>query len=54
MAKYTCTMCGYVYDEAKGIPAKGIPAGTKWESLPDDWTCPMCGSPKSCFKKTSD
>ncbi|MGI6008708.1 MAG: rubredoxin [Methanomethylophilus sp.] len=54
MAKYQCTMCGYVYDEAKGIPEKGIAPGTKWEDLPDDWCCPVCGSPKDMFKKISD
>ncbi|MDD4222102.1 MAG: rubredoxin [Candidatus Methanomethylophilus sp.] len=54
MSKYICTMCGYIYDEAKGIPEKGVPAGTRWEALPDDWTCPMCGSPKSYFKKIKE
>lgn len=43
-------MCGYIYDEDLGIPNKGIPAGTKWSDLPADWTCPICGSPKSMFK----
>ena len=54
MAKYECTMCGYVYDEAKGIPNVDIPPGTKWEDLPDDWTCPMCGSTKDMFQKIED
>jgi rubredoxin len=54
MAKYVCTMCGYIYDEDKGIPDAGIAPGTKWEQLPDDWTCPMCGSPKSMFKKMEE
>ncbi|MGI6009453.1 MAG: rubredoxin [Methanomethylophilus sp.] len=54
MAKYVCTMCGYIYDEDKGIPDVGIAPGTKWEQLPDDWTCPMCGSPKSMFKKMEE
>ena len=54
MAKYECTMCGYVYDEAKGIPNADIPPGTKWEDLPDDWTCPMCGSPRNIFRLYRD
>ncbi|MEA4920061.1 MAG: rubredoxin [Clostridiaceae bacterium] len=49
MKKYSCSVCGYVYDEAKGIPQAGIAPGTKWEELPEDWTCPLCGAPKSEF-----
>ncbi len=41
MAVYRCTVCDYVYDEVK--------EGTKWEDLPDDWVCPVCGSAKSYF-----
>lgn len=51
MKKYKCTICGYVYDEEKGIPEKGIAPGTKWEDLPEDWTCPWCKAPKSAFKE---
>ena len=51
MAKYKCMMCGYVYDEAKGDPDNGIPAGTKWEDLPAGYACPVCASPKGQFKK---
>ena len=35
---------------AKGSPAQGIPAGTKWEDLPEDWECPDCGAEKEDFK----
>lgn len=42
--KYVCTICGYIYDETKGISSGGISPGTKWEELPDDWTCPLCGT----------
>jgi len=35
--KYQCTVCGYIYDEDDGDPDGGIPPGTKWEDLPDDW-----------------
>ena len=51
MAKYVCTVCGYVYDEAAGDPDKGIVPGTKWEDIPDDFTCPLCGVGKEDFEK---
>jgi rubredoxin len=50
MTKYVCTVCGYVYDPAKGDPEKDIPAGTPFEKLPDSWVCPECGAPKSEFE----
>jgi rubredoxin len=50
MDKYQCTICGYVYDPEKGDPDHGAPAGTSFESLPDDWICPVCGAPKSEFE----
>ncbi|MFZ5905999.1 MAG: rubredoxin [Nitrospirota bacterium] len=50
MTKYVCTACGYIYDPAQGDPGNGIQAGTAFESLPDDWTCPACGAPKSMFE----
>ncbi|WP_022855307.1 MULTISPECIES: rubredoxin [Thermodesulfobacterium] len=49
MKKYKCSVCGYVYDPANGDPDNGIPAGTPFESLPEDWTCPICGAAKSDF-----
>ena len=51
MAEYVCSVCGYVYEEAKGIPGAGIAPGTKWEDLPNDWTCPLCGAAKAEFDK---
>jgi Rubredoxin len=51
MAQYVCSLCGYVYDEEIGIPEEGIAAGTKWEDIPDDFVCPMCGADKSMFEK---
>lgn len=51
MSKYRCTVCGYIYDPAAGDPEHGIPAGTKFEDLPDDWTCPECGVGKDLFEK---
>ncbi len=49
MKKYQCYFCGYIYDEALGIPEEGIAAGTRWEDIPADWTCPSCGATKSDF-----
>ena len=43
MQKYTCDVCGYVYDPAIGDPDRDIAPGTAFEDLPDNWTCPDCG-----------
>ena len=51
MAKYVCNVCGYVYDEELGDTDNGIPAGTKFEDLGDDWVCPLCAVDKSNFSK---
>ena len=49
--KYVCDVCGWVYDEAVGDPDNGIAAGTKFEDLPEDFACPLCGVDKSNFSK---
>ncbi|MCL2159150.1 MAG: rubredoxin [Oscillospiraceae bacterium] len=46
--KYEC-VCGYVYDEAAGEPDSGIEPGTKWEDVPEDFVCPLCGLAKEEF-----
>ena len=51
MNKYVCDVCGWIYDEAEGMPENGIPAGTKFEDLPDDFTCELCGVGKDNFSK---
>jgi rubredoxin len=51
MAKYVCTVCGYEYDEAAGDPDNGIAPGTTFDSLPEDWVCPLCGVGKDQFEK---
>ena len=51
MKKYKCTVCGYVYDPAVGDLDRGIPAGTAFAALPDDWSCPVCGAAKSDFQE---
>jgi rubredoxin len=49
MAKWECSVCGYVYDPAVGDPDHGIPPGTPFEKLPADWVCPECGADKDAF-----
>lgn len=53
MDKYVCTVCGYVYDPAQGDPDNGVAPGTKFEDLPVDWECPVCGASKDDFEKES-
>lgn len=50
MKKYVCSVCGYVYDPAKGDPDSGIAPGTAFEDIPDDWSCPLCGVGKDDFE----
>ena len=51
MAKYKCTVCGYVYDPEKGDPDSGIKPGTPFEQVPENWVCPVCGVGKDQFEK---
>ncbi len=46
---YKCSACGYEYDPAAGDPENGIPPGTPFGELPDDWQCPVCGMGKKGF-----
>ena len=48
--QYLCRACGYVYDEAKGDPDSGLAPGTRFEDIPDDWMCPLCGVTKADFE----
>lgn len=52
MQKWKCTVCGYIYDPKEGDTEGGVPPGTPFESLPEDWVCPVCGAPKDQFEKT--
>ncbi|HSK69338.1 MAG TPA: rubredoxin [Candidatus Limnocylindria bacterium] len=49
MKTYICGICGFGYAEAPGDPAHGIAPGLKWEDVPEDWVCPVCGADKSMF-----
>jgi len=51
MKSYVCVICGYVYDEAVGDPDNGLAPGTKWEDVPEDWLCPLCGATKEEFNE---
>ena len=46
---YKCNECSYIYDPAKGDPDGGIPPGTPFEDIPEDWVCPVCGACKCDF-----
>lgn len=48
--KWMCVVCGFIYDEAEGLPEEGIEPGTRWEDVPDTWTCPDCGATKADFE----
>ena len=54
LAKYKCSVCGYIYDPEKGDPESDTPPGTAFDDLPDDWTCPVCGAAKDEFEKVED
>jgi rubredoxin len=47
---WMCLICGWIYDEALGAPDDGIAAGTPWEKVPMNWTCPECGARKEDFE----
>ena len=47
-------ICSHIYDPSEGDPQSGVPAGTPFESLPDDWSCPDCGSTKADFEQIDD
>jgi len=53
MPKYVCDLCGYVYDPAAGDDAD-IKPGVKFEDLPADWVCPLCGAAKEKFYIVKD
>jgi len=51
MEKWECTVCGYIYDPAKGDPDNGVAPGTRFEDIPNSWVCPECGVTKDNFRK---
>ena len=51
---YICTSCGFIYDPDEGDPDGGIPPGTAFDDIPDDWFCPVCGARKADFSLFED
>ena len=51
MNHYKCTVCSYTYKPENGDWTHGIPKGTSFEDLPDDWRCPTCNQPKMAFEE---
>jgi rubredoxin len=47
---WVCTSCGFIYDPAEGDPDGGVPPGTQFDDIPDDWFCPVCGARKADFE----
>ena len=47
---YQCGTCGFIYDEAEGLPEEGFPPGTRWADIPADWVCPDCSMSKAQFE----
>ena len=50
MKTWQCIVCGFEYDEEEGWEEDGIPPGTAWDDVPDDWLCPECGVGKIDFE----
>ncbi len=50
MKTWQCLVCGFIYEEEKGWPEDGIPAGTRWVDVPANWSCPECGMTKAQFE----
>ncbi|MGY8891832.1 MAG: rubredoxin [Pseudomonadales bacterium] len=48
---WICSPCGHIYDPEAGDPDGGVPPGTAFEDIPDDWTCPVCGARKCDYEK---
>ena len=47
---WMCLVCGFIYDEAEGLPDDGISPGTRWEDVPANWSCPECSARKDDFE----
>ncbi|NOY15745.1 MAG: rubredoxin [Gammaproteobacteria bacterium] len=50
MRKWRCAVCGFVYEEEKGLPEEGVSPSTSWNDIPDSWQCPECGVTKAEFE----
>lgn len=52
--RYVCALCGYEYDVETGLPECGIPEGTEFEDLPEDFECPLCGASLDEFEPVNE
>jgi rubredoxin len=52
--RWLCEPCGEIYDPVEGDPEGGIPPGTAFEDIPEDWLCPVCGARKTDFVPLDD
>lgn len=52
--RWICEACGWIYDPAEGDIDGGVPAGTAFEDIPEDWFCPVCGARKTDFVPYED
>ena len=50
LKRFICLGCGFLYDEALGLPEHGIAPGTRWADIPENWACPDCLTPKHRFE----
>ncbi len=50
LKRWQCELCAFAYDESAGLPEDGIAPGTRWQDIPQDWTCPDCGTSKTDFQ----
>ena len=48
--EYLCVVCGFVYNEAVGLPEEGFAPGTRWADITESWLCPECGASKDDFE----
>ena len=53
LKRFVCLGCGFLYDEALGLPEHGIAPGTRWADVPENWACPDCFTPKHRFENHS-
>ncbi|MBO6292609.1 MAG: rubredoxin [Selenomonas sp.] len=53
MKVWVCSVCGWIYDEEKGDPDYDLAPGVKFEDLPEDFVCPLCGVGKDQFEEQS-
>ncbi len=54
LARWQCSVCGWIYDPKDGDPDNGVKPGTAFEDIPDSWVCPVCGATKDQFNKLND